>query len=523
MRGQYGLVAVFIALFSIGSASFWIFKNNLPPPWDQASYLEGSVYLYQSLTDKGLASFLIDTTIVLGSKAPLITILPVPLYLLFGSSYHTALMVNLIFMVIFYIFFYKLVTLIFDYKVALTSTVIVSTMPLFYGLARYFFVEFGLMTIVVIWMYLILKTKNLSNTKYLFLLGVISGLGMLMKFHFLMFVTGPLLIILWQSWEKIGSKLINFRNIAIFCVPALAIAAPWYFRNILTVLWKAKRATNPELLGNLYYGPPLSSGNIYLSGIDFINFVISPYWLCVLFILTAIFVYKRKRFKFNYFLPSWFILPFLVLYLGPNKDYRLMLPLLPPVAILIAWLLGQIAGKKQYLFLVVAMVFPLAIFLNTSFFNAKIIRNKISVGPLIFADLKIGEYVQVPRDEIWPVDKILEFIAARDGSNIKKVVLASENETININTFRYFSLLKKLPLDVKSGSYFPINTDYATIQRTVDDGDYLIMKLGGREGPYDLNRFNNLILERIDVSKWHKISNDNVLPDTGTIMIWQKS
>lgn len=523
MKGQYWIFAAIIAFFFTVSSSFWIVDNNLPPPWDQASYLEGSIFLYQSLTDRGPYSFLVDSTIVLGSKAPLITILPIPLYLLFGTSHHIALIINLIFMIIFYIFFYKLVSLVFDKKTAILSSVIISTMPLFYGLARYFYVEFGLMTLVVILMYLILKTKNLTDTKYLFFLGIISGLGMLMKFHFLMFILGLLLVVIWQSWRKIGPKLFNLKNIVVFLLPPLAIAAPWYLRNILTLLWKAKRATNPELLGNLYYGPPLSSNNIYLSALDFINFVISPYWLCALFILTTLFVYQRRKAKFNYFLLSWFMLPFLVLYLGPNKDYRLMLPLLPPVAILIAWLFVKIAGKKLYLLLVAAMAFPLAVFLNTSLFNAKIIRGKISVGPIIFADLKIGEYVQVPKDEIWPIEEILEFIAKRNGSNVKKVVLASEDEIFNINTLRYFSLLRKLPLVVKSGSYFPKNTDLETIRETINDSDYLVMKLGGIEGPYYLNRFKYSILEEIGKSKWRKIPNDIKLPDGGRILIFKSA
>lgn len=522
MKRQNWQVAVFIAFFFIGLTSFWIFKNNLPPPWDQASYLEGSVFLYQSLTDHGLINFLVDSTIVLGSKAPLITMLPIPLYLLFGTSYHVALVVNLIFMVIFYIFFYKLVSLVFDKKTALASSAIISTMPLFYGLARYFYVEFGLMTMVVVWMYLILKTKNLTNTKYLFFLGIVSGLGMLMKFHFFIFVTGPLLVIVYQSWKKIGSKLVNYKRIAVFIIPALTIATPWYARNILTVLWHAKKAANPEVLGSLYYGWSLSLSNIYLSALDFINFVVSPYWLMVLLALTTIFVYRRKRARINYFFLSWFIFPFLLFYLGPNKDYRLMLPLLPPLSILTAWLFTKVLGKRSYFLLMMAMVVPLEVYLNTTILNAKIFASKISLGPFIFADLQIGEYIKVPKVENWPVDTILEYIAKHD-SRIKKVVLASEDEAININTLRYFSLLNHLPLNIKSGSYFSKNASYQTVEKTIEGGDYLVMKLGGREGPADLNRFKYSILEIVEKSKWKKIPNDIRLPDQGRIMIWQKN
>ena len=125
---------------------------------------------------------------MLNTKAPLIAVLPLPFYLVFGSTPLIALFVNLALTLIFYFFFFKLMTLSGNSKsVAFFATIIISTMPLFYGLARYFFVEFGLMTMVVIWLYLLLKTSGLKSERYLVALGVVSGLGMLMKFHFYLY------------------------------------------------------------------------------------------------------------------------------------------------------------------------------------------------------------------------------------------------------------------------------------------------------------------------------------------------
>lgn len=516
------LLFIWATIFILVSTS-WILKNNLPPSWDQANYLEASEILRQELAGGDVLGFLDKTTTILGYKAPLITILPIPLYLAFGSSPRVALMLNMVFAGLFFVFFYKLVALIFDRRIALTSILIISTMPLFYGLTRYFFVEFGLMTLVTVWMYLVLKTENLTNKKYLFLLGAVSGLGMLMKFHFFIFVGGPVLVIIFNSWKNLGVKIFNVRNILVFAAPGAIIALPWYARNFLTVLWKAKRASNPELLGNLYYGPPLSFNNLYLSGLDFINFVISSYWFFVLLVLATVFFYQRKRVKINYFLLLWFLVPFLIFYLGPNKDYRLMLPLLPPLAILVAWLLAKIAGKKQLLASAALTVFPVLIFLNTSVFGTKLIQSKIAVGPLVIAESKIGDYVQAPRNENWPITETLNFLWQIDQSTNRKIVmLASEDESFNVNNLRYYAVLAKLPLDVKSASYFPKGTEYKTIRNTIEQGDYMIMKVGGRPGPNDLNRFNGLILERVDSLKWREIPNNIVLPDNGRVKVWQK-
>ena len=144
----------------------WIVIDNKPPAQDQAYYLTGAESLYQTLKDEGLLDFLSQTTTVLGRKAPLISLSPIPLYAIFGSSQKIALFVNVVFFVFFALFFYLLIRKLYDSHIAFLSVMIVSTMPIFYGLARNFFVEFGLMTLLIIWLYLLLRTDYLTNKKY---------------------------------------------------------------------------------------------------------------------------------------------------------------------------------------------------------------------------------------------------------------------------------------------------------------------------------------------------------------------
>lgn len=524
MNSHWRLFLVFWVFLFVSTTIFWIFKNNVPPSWDEANYLAASEILHQVFVDQGLFSFLVNTTTILGTKAPLITILPVPLYLLFGSTLHVALMINIIFCLIFFCFFYKLVHQFFGKKIAVASCMILSTMPIFYGLSRYYYVEFGLMVFVVIWVHLAVKTKHLTDKKYLFFLGLVFGLGILMKFHFFIFIVGPTLVIFLQSLKKMKNKLFDLKNIFLFFIPAFFIALPWYFRNTSTVLWKAKRSANPELLGNLYYGSPLSFKNLHLSTLDFINFALSGYWFIVLFILLALFIYKKKKFNINILLFSWFFIPFAIFYLGPNKDYRLMLPLLPPIGIFIAWLIEKTFKNKFYVAMIVLILFPAIIYLNTALFDAKIISHKVSLGPLLLADNKVGAYVQATKNENWPITDVLNYISNIDPGNDKKfVMLASEDEYFNVNNLGYYAILAKLPLEVKSASYFPKNTNYEVIEKTIDNGNYLVMKVGGRAGPEGLNRFNDLILKNLNREKWRLIPNEIIFPDGGVINIWQKN
>ncbi len=523
MSSRWRFVFYLWILLFTSITAFWIFKNNLPPFWDEAHYLTGAQMLFQTLNEQGIFSFLAKTTTILGTKAPLITILPIPLYLIFGSSYHVAVTLNIVFALMFFVFFIKLVSLLFDEGTAFISCLVISTMPLFYGLSRYFLVEFGLTAFVVAWIFFAFKTEQLKNKKYLFFVGITSGLGMMMKFHFFLFITGPATILIYEVWRKNKKAIFNLKNLLIFSVPALVITLPWYARNILTVLWKAKRSTDTSLLGSLYYGSSFSASNLYRSALDFINYGMSAYWFVISLTLIILFYFQRKRLKLNSTLLGWFLIPFIIFYLGPNKDYRLMLPLLPVVAIFISRLITILFPKRLLVILVLTMIFPVLVFLNTAVFAAKLINKELAIGPLILADKQIGNYVKASNSQKWPVSETLTYISNDNKNGVRKIVIsASENEAYNINTLQYYALLAKLPLEIHTVSYFPKNTNYFEIQAAFDKGDYMIMKTGGVTGPKDLNVFNETLLNNIDSNTWKEMPNEIKLPDGGKITIWKK-
>lgn len=521
-KHKYVFLLILWVFFLSATTLVWISKNTVPPPWDQANYLAASESLFQSLIDKGPLNFLEQTTTVLARKAPLIAILPVPLYVIFGSSPQIALVVNVCFFIIFCWFFYLLVSRFFGEKVSTTSILIISTMPLFYGLLRNFFVEFILMTLVIIYLYVLLLFKNVTRYKYLFWLGIIMGLGMLAKLHFFLFATGPFLYVLYLKVKKQKPKIEILRTLALITIPALVIAGPWYFRNIKTVLWHAKRATNPELLGSYYYGSPFSIKTIYLSTVDLINFAFSSYWFVILVILIAFFLLKRKKISINYFFLSAYLPPFLVFFFGPNKDYRLMLPILPAAGILISFLYWKLLPKGGAKFLPFVMVLPVLMYLNTSILKIPFLDNRVALGNIIITDKKIGTYVQRPIGQYWQIEEVLLFIEGLDSEKPKTVVLASEHEFFNINNLIYLNTLKKLNLTLKTASYFPKSTQTSEIISFIETGDFLMMKVDGEMGPVDLNRFNKTILDNLDYSKWVSIPNNFSFPDNGRLLLFRK-
>ena len=90
---------------------------------------------------------------VMGSKAPLITALPLPLHALLGESYWSARMVNVLLIVLASWALFRLGTLLAGRRVALLAVILLNTFPLAAAMSRQFLVEYGLITLVIVWVY----------------------------------------------------------------------------------------------------------------------------------------------------------------------------------------------------------------------------------------------------------------------------------------------------------------------------------------------------------------------------------
>ncbi len=515
------LILVFVwSLIFIFFTTLWIVIDNKPPAQDQAYYLTGAESLYQTLKDEGLLGFLSQTTTVLGRKAPLISISPIPLYAIFGPSQKIALSVNIIFFVLFVIFFYLLIRKLHNSYIAFLSILIVSTMPIFYGLVRNFFVEFGLMTLVIMWLYFLLKTDSLANKKYLVFLGIVSGLGMLMKFHFFIFTALPFLLKGYQNFKKYRNPRKIVTAILLVGFPAFIVAGPWYSQNILTVLWHAKRATDPQLLGDYYYGNPFTIDVISRYFTDLINYAVSPYYIILFLIFSLAVILTKKKIKIHGALLSYFFLPFIVFFFGPNKDYRFMLPLVPFLGFLIAYLFTKVLGKS-YKLAFISVAFPILVFVNSSVANNFVLKEKISLGPLLFYGSRVG-YAEKPESDYFPNEQVINTIKRESFKAPSILISASEDRYLNINNLQYYNIKNGSPFEIKTVSYLK-DVEIDDVTMMVNMGDFLVMRVGVTDRPKDINIYNESILMSLDKSVWSLISSDITFPDGGRVLIFKKS
>lgn len=505
-------------LIFIACTSYWILVNNKPPAWDEAHYLAGAESLYQTFSDKGLFSYLGETTTVLGSKAPFISISGSWMFLLFNNSEKAAVLVNIIFYVLFSIFFFLLVSKLHNKFIAFLALGTVSTMPIFFGLARYFLVEFALVAFCFVFLYL-LSTINIKSRNINFaVLGVVGGIGLLTKFHFFLFVGLPFSIVFWEICKKTGSGelLKKLSIVGIFC---FLISAPWYFRNILTVFWHAKRSANPALLGDLYYGNPLSLDVLTRVFWELTNQVISSYYLISFLILASLVVLSKRGIKINKLLLTFFLLPFLIFFFGPNRDYRLMLPLAPIVAIFMALVFEKVFGKN-YFWATTFLILPTLILVGYSYASGFALNKSLNWGPFEF----LGEkpYVQKPSAGYSPIVDVLKFVNQKSNGKRATLVSGSEDTYINVNNLIYYSTREKLPIKVKTVSYTDTNATAHEIISEVDSGDFLIIKggMGKTNSKFDTNK--NLVLANINPNFWTLIPSDFTFPDGEKVKIYAR-
>jgi len=253
------LLSTLLAVFTIvllGVHVSYLIADTRPPTYDDAWYLENSLIFYHRLTDDGIRGFARAYVSSFGTKAPLISVLPLPFYLVFGTTYHAALLVNALFIVVTNIFLFLLGRRLFSAGVGVAAVLFYQTMPLAYGLSRAFMADYGLAALVIVWLYYLAASERLTNGRINFLLGVLLGVGLLMKILFPAFIAGPLLVVLLYTRRNKPAareeqfwlwRLSSRWPLMAIVIPGLAIASTWYAFHIGTILRYAWQGAYGEI------------------------------------------------------------------------------------------------------------------------------------------------------------------------------------------------------------------------------------------------------------------------------------
>ncbi len=491
---------------------FWILSHNAPPSWDEANYLEASEILHKSIIQGDLFNIYDTSTRLLARRAPLISEIVIPLFLIFGSSYKVALFMNLFLAVIFLIIYYLYIKKTINQKTALLALIFMTANPLFNGLIRNFFVELLLLLVTTLYIYsltFITSKRKMANMIYI---GTTIGIGLMTKITFPLFVVAPSLITLKDIINKDGIKKVLFYLIIVGLISSVIIY-PWYSKNLLTSLWHAKRATSGELLGNYYYGPAFYPSSIIKTFQDLANYVISYTHLIVIILAIYLVAKNKKTIDYNLKIILWFLIPFLVLFFGPNKDYRLMLPILAPFYILVAQILLKLG--KYYLCTFILIIVTCSLINISHIYPYEAFK---PFGMTILAQ-ENGKYLYPPDTRNWDLSTFIKKLSNQVQQNRVDIAIANEQKELNVNNLRYYAIKDGYTnLNIKTLAYFSKNISIDDLEKEMSKYKIVIFKEGGKSNPDNLDQ-NNLKIKSI-LSNWNKGEFKYYFPDSGYAEIY---
>jgi len=494
-----------LGCFFAGSTLLWLWLDRLPPDWDDSWYLTNSLRMYDALVEGGLPGYAKRFLTILAVKAPLLTVLPTPFYLALGRRWHAAYMVNIPAMLLLFGTVYRIGLRCQSARAGLLAACITGTMPLLYGLSRWFLVEYALTALVAAAICLLLEWQESERTGVAVLLGVTCGLGLLMKVSFPLFVICPLVYVLARSNQR-GRLLLGSG------IPCLILALPWYSFNFAAAVRTALASGFGDAAAVYGTGDVFSFSAIagYLERV--VSRGGSVYYVVLGAGLAAFVAIRRVRPSAGIKTAFLWGAPFGVFLFGVNKDVRLLAPVLPAFALALG-LLADLAipsHRRGNALAAALLAFPLLSMLATSF-----------GVPFRVAD--IGYARRYNRHE-WPHREMLTAIYSStrfQPAERKLVLLGTDLGSFNADNFALTAVAERLPLDIATIAYEP---DPSAVRSSMGRAAFFVYKEGGEQGSAFFNRHFEAAIEHLGANgRFLEIPFGRSLPDGGVARIFRNA
>lgn len=434
------VLIIFIIIYIVVNLA-WLFKDTLPPPFDQSAHVLIALKfnrLFDHLEKLSLTKLLRTTNYwppFFHFSAAIVT-------RVFGFSPDTVALTNFFFLIFLAAALFKIGQNWFSPSVGLLAVFLTLMSPLVFGLVRDNLVDFCLLTTIVCVQYLIIKSRSGWHGKYGFFLGLAIGFSLLTKWTSPVFFAFTAILIFFETWVKkkkgVKSALISA---SVVVLVALAICLPWYIKNLTDFRAGAQHAlfADSRLEGDpVDFLPSLIWYLISLKEVIITNRLL-PFFL---FGLIFYFIWV-KNWAALVFCLAWICPALFIFIIIPNKDARFILPLFPALAILGAAGLNSIPWKKIRLIFIIILIFIACYqFIAISFGWPKRI-----VHPYAFQAFK----------EDWKIEEILTAIFNSFPEKKLKLAVLANKPYFNPNIFRLFSAIRNFPYEVEEIGGRPVN------------------------------------------------------------------
>ncbi len=352
--GKSLLFLAMLFLIFISHAVLFIASKKEMPAWDESWHAMISLSMYRETSHKGYVTESIARFPVLGFAynyyPHFFHYAAFPFYLLFGTGYDSALMSNLLFLLVLIISSFFIGKKLFGHMQGIILAILVTTIPVYLSLMKLYLIDFALFALVSLGYMLLLYSENFAMSRYTVFFWIVAALGTLTKWTFMLYLLVP---IMQSVIGFYGIKKKNFIPLLFSLLFFLLIVLTWY--NPLNL-----KEFLPQIIGNIAIGKLENDP----SGINIGNFFFYPLKTIfdfsvvysLMFLASIFFLRKTKGLIYN-ILFIYFLFTFI-----QNKDIRYFAPafLFMSINIIEMYSVQNIKWQKSILALVlVAAVFNL--------------------------------------------------------------------------------------------------------------------------------------------------------------------
>ena len=535
---------IFLILYQVAIWFAWVIPSRYYVGFDEGWHLEISQQLYYSLVDYGIFGLLWKFVHAMQAKPPLVSLLPIPMYLIFGNHVISATAVNLVWLILLNIFLFRLVRYYWGNGPALLGCIFLQTIPLFQGLSRIVMAEYGTAVLVIMFMYF-LFTKPLSKRRAV-ILGIIIGLGLLGKVLFPTYILGPLVwIIVTEIRQKDKEhKPHPFYLWLISGGIGLILAGPWYFINYRHWIGYTFQSTYGDLAKVYRFGTTLGDVTaLWAYLIDFLNSGVTAYQ-AILVIIAWIGCralrhkgFQKADYSVSIGIALWFLFPFLIYLPSLYRNFKFMMPFFAPISIflgILMWRSLSFIKQVRWRWIVLAPFFLWPNFgvIYASFplgsFNQP--YRSLGLGPLEF--LPQRAYMGFPIKGRWPYQEILEYVSW-DGACIKAnkgrlptLGMAVDITEFNRSTMLYEQVKNRLPVSIywaPLGGTSDPKYGLAAALALTSQQDYVLFRVPNLMAPEFTNKFNDQIRESIHRGELpFRLIKEYPLPDGAKALLYRR-
>lgn len=320
------IILALVVLFFICGNIVWIILDSSPPLWDIAGHSARSILVSQLLYGWDLISILRLDTIY----PPFAYIVSGILFLLFGSHPDIPQYSLLLWAVVLFLSTYSIAVQLYQKKsIGIFSCIFLMGYPLVVHFSRIFDLDFPQTAILTATFAALLKSKNFTHYKWTLGTACLIALSLLTKWTSVIFLAGPILMILISALRIKEHRSIVLKNIFHGFLLLLGIAGPWYAVNSFAVL-KSSIATR-----NNGFSVPFENLMSIKNALYYIGKTTTGMsWPLALFSGAGFLRLLYKRSRSDLFLIVWCSVPYVIMtFLLYSKENRYFLPVFPALAI----------------------------------------------------------------------------------------------------------------------------------------------------------------------------------------------